>query len=275
MTHEYGEYGMDALVAAAKRSLVSVLCRPAVGSAIRAVSRGRIRNRGFVVDTNNEYVSPRNVALLFWGLYERAEVVFVERFLRDDLDVVELGSSLGVVSLHIARAQGEGQKLICVEANPFLTRTIRGNFNANFGSRKEAMVINRAISYDGREEISFLLSEDNLLSRMGSARDQRTARVTVTTLSGILRDYGVGDFSLVCDIEGAEAGLILKDAEALSRCRQMIIELHQTTYDGRPYSVEDLRAKIESTHGFRSIASQRTAHHDVFAFEKASKAGAG
>ena len=50
------------------------------------------------------------------------------------------------------------------------------------------------------------------------------------------RKAGVGDFILVSDIEGAEAGMFDRDADALTRCRRMIVELHESTYGARSTS---------------------------------------
>src|SRR4051812_45383584 len=55
------------------------------------------------VNVPRSVVSDATRASLFWGFHEAQEVRYVERFLPDDLDVVELGASLGVVTSHIAR----------------------------------------------------------------------------------------------------------------------------------------------------------------------------
>lgn len=55
-----------------------------------------------------------------------------------------------------------------------------------------------------------------------------------TTLRSIVAD--IGDFALVADIEGAEVSFIGGDGAALERCRWMCIELHDTTFEGEPWS---------------------------------------
>jgi hypothetical protein len=54
------------------------------------------------------------------------------------------------------------------------------------------------------------------------------------------------------------------DAAALSRCGQMIIELHPGAHKGQSYDVDEVRVLIESAHGFRLTAR----HRNVFVFEK-------
>jgi FkbM family methyltransferase len=247
----------------AKKIIIRAACHPFFSSLISRAYQGQVPNRGFIIDTNNRHISRRVAASLFWGLYEKAEINFVLQFMRRDLDVVELGASLGVVSVHISQLRGAEQKHICVEANPHLIETIRKNLAVNSGGQVTA-VLNRAIDYRNPLETEFGISKDNLASRLrGEERDQ-LIRVKTVTLSEILRNYQIENFVLVSDIEGAEAGLILNDGPALKQCRQIIVELHATHYQGKTYSVNDLRAKIESVHGFSLIASRG----DVFVFEK-------
>lgn len=248
---------------AAKRIIIRAICHPLVSAVISRAYQGRIPNRGFIIDTNNRHISRKTAARLFWGLYEKAEISFVRQYMRRDLDVVELGCSLGVVSLHISQTRGRKQKHICVEANPHLIETIRKNLEVN-AQVQATEVLNRAIDYRNPVETDFGLSEDSLASRVGGAEGDQIIGVKTITLSEILRTHQVGDFVLVSDIEGAEVGLILNDAQALERCRQIIIELHSAEYEGKAYSVNDLRAGIRSGHGFRLVASRG----DVFVFEK-------
>ena len=54
------------------------------------------------------------------------------------------------------------------------------------------------------------------------------------------------------DIEGAEVSFLVNDAIVLQQCRQMFIELHDTKYKDRNYSVADLVTLIEQN-GFKKI----------------------
>ena len=55
---------------------------------------------------------------------------------------------------------------------------------------------------------------------------------------------------MICDIEGAEIEILLKDKEALNNCKFIFIELHKTKLLNIEYSVEDLHGLIESN-GFK------------------------
>lgn len=230
-----------------------ILCNPIISSIITTTFKSRIPSRGFIIDTNNDYIPSCNAASLFWGLYERKEIEFVSKFLRPNLDVIELGSSLDAISLQIVKVQEVKRKTICVEANPYLIRTIKENLKLNYFDKK-VEVLNRAIDYSLQREVTFNISKTNFGSHVDENEDAQPTLVKTATLKELLDAYQIKDFALVSDIEGAEAGMILKDIEALSQCQQMIIELHPINYEGYSYSVDELREKIENIHGFKSIA---------------------
>jgi FkbM family methyltransferase len=125
-------------------------------------------------------------------------------------------------------------------------------------------VVHGAIDYSGLETIEFRLSPDNLGSatlqeheRENPAIRDEIAKVPVCTLSGLIERSKIGNYSLVCDIEGAEAGMILGESEEVrSRCQLMLIELHDTgIHEGKQYRVEELAEKIEQLWGLRQVAS--------------------
>lgn len=51
----------------------------------------------------------RIAAQLFWTFYERIEMDQIDAYLLPDLDVVELGSSLGVGTVLVARRLARGR----------------------------------------------------------------------------------------------------------------------------------------------------------------------
>lgn len=70
---------------------------------------------------------PALVASIFWGLYESAEIRFVRRYLDPDLDCLELGSGIGLVSRVIAVSLRPGRRLVCVEPREDLLACAREN----------------------------------------------------------------------------------------------------------------------------------------------------
>ncbi len=238
-----------------KRLAVTVLCAPWVGRLAGRVWRDRIPSRGTVIDVRGLSVRPEIKALLLWGLYESAEYRFVRDHLRPDLDVIELGSGLGAVSTQIARRLDGGRKLVCVEAAPRLFDKLKQNLAAN-PARCEVVTVQGALSHAGPERVPFEVNAWHLGSRLApeTAGDRRDVveliEVPAWTLEQLWREHlGAGDYQLVLDVEGAEAGLFERETGVLTSCRRLLIECHPTRFAGRSYGVESLIERIRE-HGF-------------------------
>jgi len=258
--------GRSVLPSSLNTVLGDLICHPWVGRRIGRVFRERVPARGVVIATDSEVVNDRTKAQIFWGIYESAEIRFVKGHLRSDLDVVELGSSLGVVSSHIAIALKPEARLVCVEANPELIPIIKANTLANAAGAK-VTILQRAIDYDpGRRQVLLQVSDNTAASRVSpeSVSVADSVEVPTARLADVLKAQEIGRYALVADIEGAEAGILLNDAEALESCEQIIIELHDTHYEGREYCYGDLAEMIQNRHGFRAEAQ----HGPVYAFSR-------
>lgn len=250
-------------LAGAKVLIAQALCHPAVGRALGWFFSDRIPSRGHAISTDGEGIHPSVKAMLFWGMYESAEIRFVRKYLRSDLDVIELGASIGVVSAQIASLLQPGRTLTSVEANPELIGRIEVNVRRN--SSIVPTVLHKAIDHAGRQWAELVLGGSNLGSAVDKATDGRMVRVPTITLAELASTFGQRGYSLVSDIEGAEAGFIMGSPEVLKDCRQIIIELHDTTHRGERLEVPELVDALVSTHGFRV----RDQYGPVYAFERA------
>jgi FkbM family methyltransferase len=249
-----------------KRNIFRVLYRAAIGKFIARVYHDQIPNMGCVIETHSPLVVPRIKAKLFLNGYEPVEIGFVKKYLHPDRDVIDLGSSLGVVAAHIGRKLHAGRRVICVEANPQLPDIIRANVTRN-APHVPMEIVSGAVDYppDRREFVELALGCDNLVAHIvEEGGTPQGILVPVIALSDIIRHYAVADYTLVSDIEGSEAGLLEMDDTAVKRCRQMIIELHHTARHERIIRAEDLAAELREKHGFRQIARRGM----VYVFEK-------
>lgn len=255
----------------ARSLLASVLSHPLMGRLLTAAFRGRIpsvRFPGPRIAVCAPGVSPRLAADIFWGIYESGEIRFLQRHLRSELDVVELGSSLGVVACHIGRMQKPGKKLVCVEANSELVPALRRNVASNLPDRP-VIVLNRAIDYNpSRDTVPLVFGNTSLGGRtVGRSVEDAHLLVPTTTLSALLREQEIeGPYALVSDIEGAESGIIRHDAAALARCEQLLIELHDPE-DGGGETATSLATALREEYGFEL----RRRHGAVFLFERVSR----
>lgn len=251
-----------------KKYIAATICHPLVGRLLSSLYSDRIPAHNIVVDTSNPLVTSRIKGMLFWGLYESAEIRFIRQHLRHDLDVVELGGSIGVVTCQIRRLISPDRKVVCVEANPDLIGAIENTLRLN-DLVKGVSVLNLAIGYDASHchSVPMDFDGDNLGGHISpSSNTAHKTNVQRATLSQIIEDNGLSSYVLVSDIEGAEAGIAINERGALRNCKQIIIELHDTVLDGVAVSVERMRQAFTDIHGFKL----RDSHGPVCVFENSN-----
>lgn len=234
-----------------KRLVATVIQSGSIGNALSWFYGDVIPFHGIRIDVSQSGIPAANKAALWWGMYESAEYRFIKAFLVPNLPVIELGSSIGAISSVIAGQLDHGQRLICVEANPFLIPQLRKNLARN-ASHLSAEIIHAAVCYEG-ESVRFGISANNLTSSIPGDPGAETTTVPAVMLKTLLAK-GRGPYQLVADIEGAEIAFLLHDAESLRSCQVMVLELHHTQSNGSSYTPTDLEHLIESR-GF-SIAAR-------------------
>jgi FkbM family methyltransferase len=228
-----------------KVAIADILCHPTVGRVVAACLQDRIPCRGLRFDTKSHRINNSIKAALFWQLYESAEIRFVRAWLSSDLDIVELGSSIGVVSSHIRSRLDPEKRLICVEVDHELLNNVPLNLRLNRLDNNFTLV-NCAIDYDHEgSTVLFSAGSSNTTGRLDSlSPPEGSTEVQATTLSTLLIRQGITDYALVADIEGSEAGILFSDPDALLSCRQIIIELHDTSFRGKHITVDTMYARI-------------------------------
>ncbi len=248
--------------ARSKTFVKSIICCKPVGYLLGMLYRNRVPFHGALIDVKSANIPSQNKALLFWGLYENAERRFVQKYLLSNLDVVEVGSSVGAISSQIAKRLDPDRRLICVEGNPRLQESLATNLQLNCG-HLDTEISSAAIAY-GDAEVDFWLSADNLRShRDRQYGDMEQVKVPTLTLGSLLKERNIGDYQLVADIEGAELDILDNDGDALATCKRVVIELHETVRGSQTISVAKLRSKFEAL-GFVVLEQ----YGRVIAFEK-------
>ncbi len=249
----------------AKEWVANLICHPLIGKAVGVMLRNQIPSGRFSIQTSAPTVSPRSKAEIFWGVYESAEIRMIHQHLRNDLDLLEVGASLGVVSSHAIGCLAADARIVCVEANPDLLPVLSANLEANHPDRK-VVVLNRAIDYlNAPGTTQFQLSENTAGSKLGrlDTADSSSARrveVPASTISALVQETELRDFAMISDIEGAEAGFILSKAKELDGCRQILIELHDTEHQGREVRWGELLEELQRQHGFRVMDGHGPVH---------------
>lgn len=192
---------------------------------------------------------------LILGKYESYEKYLIKKYLKDNIDVIDLGASIGVTSKVIAKKTNK--KHIIVEMNPELIENLRLNFK-----KSNQYIYNLAVYSDSNNYISINEGITNKGSKIDLEFQKNNLKVQTINLSDLLSDNNINNYFLVCDIEGAETYFIY-DSEALKNCNHLIIELHDNSFLGKKLCKDDLFNKIIDL-GFKKIEGNGT----VFYFNK-------
>lgn len=250
-----------------KKALYKLLCNRAVGEIVVFFFKERIpdiRWKGFCFTFKGANIPSGIIASVFWGFYESAEIRFAEKYFKGDMDVIELGGSCGVVTSHLVSKLLLGKKVISVEANADLAEVWKENAGRKNYNKEELVLLNNAIHY-GTNIVSFHISNNTTESgKVNEVKgNMRIVKVPAITLNEICSRFNLTEFTLVCDIEGAEVEIFINENESLNTCRALLIELHPSEYKGTNYTYRMLEELILSK-GF----TLRDKEGPVYYFEK-------
>ncbi len=155
--------------------------------------------------------------------YELPERRAIAKHLDPELPVIELGGCMGVVSCIANRRLARTEAHVVVEANPLAIPLIAHNAKLN---RCPFRVVNAAIAYL-EPETTFYPNGVTLTNRLDGPAVGQAVVVANRTLGSLAAEHGFSAFTLICDIEGYEYDLLLREPEAVEEARMVIIETHE------------------------------------------------
>ncbi len=249
-----------------KKKIFRLLCNPITGKIISLLFNYNIPNckYGFKrYKTPPNYCSDTVRAMIFFGFYEGAEMRMIRKYLPKNIPVIELGSSLGIVSSTAITYLDVDTLYTCIEANPYLKQYIELNIKKHNPFKVKFNVISTAIAYNTNGYIDMCISKNNTESSIIENTESlniNTTKVKASTLNEIVTD----SYTLICDIEGAEIQLLKNDAAALAKCKHLFIELHKTSYKNIVFEIADLKKLIIEELNFKFII----ADGNVYYFQK-------
>lgn len=239
-----------------KRTTAALLCNGLTGSIIGAVYSNKIPYRSIYINTSNPAIPKRVNSLLLLNLYEKAEALFINKYLDKSIPVLELGGSIGVIASLIGYYKPKHQ--VCVEANPDLIPIIKDNLDLNDVSNID--IINMAVSIDNLG-VEFSLNSDNLVGNIFDSTAKKI-KIPSITLRELVDKYKWASFQLISDIEGAEV-FFIKELHRIPECKRIIIETHDIVYENYQYTPEVIK-EIILAQGYELI----NYNGPVFVFER-------
>jgi FkbM family methyltransferase len=155
-------------------------------------------------------------ALLFGG-FERAELRFVEKFLRPGMTVLDIGAHHGLYTLLASKRVGGAGKVVCFEPSPRERKQLSRNIKLNFCSN--VTIETWALGAERSQADLYLPAggEDgcNSLRPPNIAGTASTLGVQVTRLDDWLADHKLERVDFIkLDVEGGERD-VLRGAEKL------------------------------------------------------------
>lgn len=221
-----------------KLIIARILVNDFTGKLIALLFSNKIPFHNLVIDISNPVIRRRIASSLYFKTYESAEVRFISKYLKNyEGTIVEFGSSIGVVSSTLAKANPKAN-LFSFEADNRFIPIIENNFKIN--NIKNAKCFNEIIGASGYE---FIPGEDNTMGKISKTNSVAT---NLSSLSQIIAKYHFSEFILVSDIEGAEYFVLNEDESIFRNIPLLIIELHPIEIEGKLITVEDLKSRIET-----------------------------
>ena len=208
--------------------------------------------------SNDEFFSPHGVSikvpkdgdpairyLLARGRpYEAPEAEMVRKYLSLGMNVIELGGCYGIISALIRQQIGPHATHIIVEADPSLAKICATNANLD-NTINLADIVVAALDYSGAKKITFMPGE-NVHGGRVAADGEPGFDVLTTTLSEQVLKLPQKDYTLVCDIEGAELDLFQNEQKAVSEAYLLILETHPKIYPRKKIDYQKIKKNIEN-----------------------------
>ena len=166
-------------------------------------------------------LTPPIAAAIRAGAYEVEEAREIPAIVRPGDRVLEIGAGIGFISTLLAR-QPEVERVIAVEANPALIPVIRQTHALNGVEGVE--VLNAVLEPGGEGARAFYIRCDFWMSSLAAGPNPYDSVVEVPArdLNALLRDEAIT--LIVCDVEGAEAGLF--ERADLAGVERVYLETH-------------------------------------------------
>lgn len=168
-------------------------------------------------------LSPKIRRAFALRLYEIREAQQIQRIVRPNEVVLELGAGVGFVSTLIAR-HPYTKRLVSYEANPRLIDCLHRTMSANGVPASKAEFRNAVLTNGPEGDSDFFVHRDFWASSLHSPPEGCVAvhRVAMTSFGAALAE--IRPTLIVCDIEGAETDLL--GGSDLPGVRHISVETH-------------------------------------------------
>lgn len=185
--------------------------------------------------------------------------------LKDDAVVVDLGMNVGMYSVYINRP---GRRFICAEPTAKFVQIAEELFKV---TGVLANVHNCMIGNKDGESFLFVDESNSTMNRLCQNGAASTVSVPMLTLKSFFEANTLDKVDLLkMDIEGSEWQVIMEDetsADALKKCKYILLELHSGFYGAPDRNDSDIIEKIKSLGFIYRPAVKELAHLFINSFD--------
>ena len=180
------------------------------------LNKNKIKHRELIIEDKDKIISNFTRSLIRHNLYEKYELEASSILFNKPEDLIDLGSSIGIVSLSTAMKQ-KGKKIVLVEPVIEYLEFSKNLFHQH--SENTHHFVNKAVDYSNKD--IFLEKKDILNSEINYLDGKN---INKTTLFQIVSEYNIDFFNLIIDIEGKSFEPIFEDEKIMEKCKNLIIE---------------------------------------------------
>lgn len=198
------------------------------------------------------YLSELASCLYIEGLYEPNEFYFLNKFLKKDMCVIDIGAHIGLYSLYSAKIVGSGGLVIAFEPSKreynILKENVRLNKLKNIKFFQKAVSINNkqvqlnvaASPFDGHNTLGGFSSKQT--------RKEREEKVESISLDKFAKNFHLRHLDLLkIDTEGSEYLILKGGKKLLSNFKPiLIIELSDVTLNKQNHTSKEVIRLLES-----------------------------
>ncbi|MBL8163904.1 MAG: FkbM family methyltransferase [Anaerolineae bacterium] len=204
---------------------------------------------------NRQIVPARLKAEFVLDIYEKPERIAIQQFVHPINPVIEMGGGIGVISCITNKRLRNARQHLVVEANPLLIPSLEDSRQRN---ACQFEIVQAAIGYTG-DQTTLFVQRRFVLSSLIRASGQ-AVQVSTMTLQKLLEraDWKDTKITLICDIEGMEYDLIVKEIDTIRQhVATLVIEIHPEFLDAAALS--RIRSELEK-HYFQLIHQNGKLH---------------
>lgn len=192
---------------------------------------------------NYNKISLKTSARIFFGFYERAEIKLIKRYIKNYVNVLEIGGGIGITAKYCFKYNNKIEKYHIIEPYSINLELIKSQ-NFNF---EKINLIQGCVSNDDKklEYLNFEYSQ-SVLNKIDKSNIHgkivSSERVKIFNERNILKFLGEKKFLLLIDCEINPSIFISKNNELFKNCLGIICELEEI----EKYPIEEQIKLIEN-----------------------------